>query len=386
MFKTATTLLALLMLTLAAEAKMSLTHSIGKPPQKADVPRDLDLTEGRTTQVTNSVSATNAVSLKPTSTTNTNPAKAATATNSATPGALPPLAFSVPTNNWVALDRWSRENRLGGLTNLSQPGVPAYGLYSAAGKFVVRPASVLASWNGMELRLGFEPQLIGEQTYVHRLDIEKNLIPLLVSGTPAPPGRRVVVVDPGHGGSESGTQSAEGNLEKDYTLDWGLRLAELLRSNGWTVVMTRTNDVQLSLSNRVAIADQHKADLFVSLHFNAAGQTYHAGIETYCTTPMGMPSSLTREFEDNASLVFPNNLFDGQNLQLALKVHQSMLTTTKGRDRGIRRARFMSVLRGQSRPAVLIEGGYLTNPDEAKLIDSEEYRQSLARAVAQALK
>jgi N-acetylmuramoyl-L-alanine amidase len=103
-------------------------------------------------------------------------------------------------------------------------------------------------------------------------------------------------------------------------------------------------------------------------------------------TPMGMPSSLTRGYEDNTSLVFPNNLFDAQNLQLALNIHQSMLAVTKGRDRGIRRARFMTVLRGQSRPAVLLEGGYLTNPDEAKLIDSEDYRQTLAQAVAQALK
>jgi N-acetylmuramoyl-L-alanine amidase len=390
MFKTTATLIASLMLTLAAEGKMSHSHESGKAPKKAEVPRDLELSDGQASPVAKP--ATNGASSKPASATNGQPAKAmakppVTVSNPPAARATPlPLAYSVPTNNWVALDRWAKENRLGGLTNLSVPGAPAYGLYSPPGKLVIRPASVLASWNGLELRLGFEPQLIGDQTYVHRLDIEKNLIPLLVNGASMPPGRRVIVVDPGHGGSESGTQSAEGNLEKDYTLDWGLRLAELLRGNGWTVVLTRTNDVQLSLLDRIAIADRHKADLFVSLHFNAAMQPYHAGIETYCVTPMGMPSSLTRGYEDNTSLVFPNNLFDAQNLQLALNIHQSMLAVTKGRDRGIRRARFMTVLRGQSRPAVLLEGGYLTNPDEAKLIDSEDYRQILAQAVAQALK
>src|SRR5207248_499777 len=122
------------------------------------------------------------------------------------------------------------------------------------------------------------------------------------------------------------------------------------------------------------------------LHFNsAAPNEEQAGLETYCLTPSGMPSSLTRGFEDNAALAFPNNSFDAQNLQLACAVHRALLQVNGNRDRGVRRARFPGVLRGQQRPAILVEGGYLSNRHEAGLIGEPGYRQKLAEAVAAAL-
>jgi N-acetylmuramoyl-L-alanine amidase len=136
----------------------------------------------------------------------------------------------------------------------------------------------------------------------------------------------------------------------------------------------------------VAFAQEHQADLFLSLHFNSsAPNDSQAGLETYCLTPTGMPSTVTREFEDDPAEVLPNNAFDVQNLQLALSVHQALLRVNGHRDRGVRRARFLGVLRGQQRPAVLIEGGYLSNPQEARLIAEPQYRQKLADAVAQGL-
>jgi N-acetylmuramoyl-L-alanine amidase len=298
---------------------------------------------------------------------------------------LPTPAYVVPPESWVPFERWAKQNHLS-VTDLSSPGAPMFGLRAPKGEFIIRPGSNLAAWSGLELRLGFEPQLMDDAPYIHRLDLQKNLVPLLVGSSPHDLSRRTIVLDAGHGGTDSGTRSAEGDLEKDYTLDWALRLAKLLRAEGWTVALTRTNDVQMSLAERVAFADRHKADLFLSLHFNATAQPYHAGIETYCVTPIGMPSNVTRGYEDNATLVFPNNLFDAQNLQLAVNIHRAILKATDGRDRGVRRARFLSVLRAQNRPAVLIEGGYLSNPDEAQLIVSEAYREKLAQAVADALK
>ncbi|MEO8427669.1 MAG: N-acetylmuramoyl-L-alanine amidase, partial [Verrucomicrobiota bacterium] len=199
--------------------------------------------------------------------------------------------------------------------------------------------------------------------------------------------RRIVALDPGHGGEDPGTKSIIGDhFEKEYTLDWARRLRPLLEAQGWQVYLTRTNDVRLSLNDRVNFADRVGAILFISLHFNSAFPNLkQSGLETYCLTPSGMPSNLTRNFPDDSKEVFPNNAFDLQNVELAMRLHRSVIETTKRPDRGVRRARFMGVLRGHQRPAVLIEGGYLSNPQEARLIADPAFRQKLAESIANAL-
>jgi N-acetylmuramoyl-L-alanine amidase len=108
-------------------------------------------------------------------------------------------------------------------------------------------------------------------------------------------------------------------------------------------------------------------------------------LETYCLTPTGMASSVTRGYGDDSALVFPNNAFDAENLVLASWVHRALLQVNGRQDRGVRRARYLGVLRGQNRPAILVEGGYLSNPLEARRIADPAYRQRLAEAVAKAL-
>jgi N-acetylmuramoyl-L-alanine amidase len=273
-----------------------------------------------------------------------------------------------------------------------------FAVSSTNGVFLVRPWSQIAHWNGLETRLGFAPQLIEGQPVVHTLDLQKNMSPLL---SPAPNldskvaseevaeagSAPILVIDPGHGGENAGTKSVLGpHYEKEFTLDWARRLSALLVTNGWQVFLTRTNDSDLALSNRVAVAEAHHADLFLSLHFNsAAPNETQAGLETYCLTPHGMLSTVTREFEDDPMLVFPNNAFDAQNLRLAVRVHRALLHVNGDRDRGVRRARYLGVLRGQQRPAILVEGGYLSNPHEARLIGDPAYREKLAEAVAKAV-
>ena len=305
-------------------------------------------------------------------------------------GLQPPARFrpSPPVTTWTSLNRWAAENQLGELRQLSRAPVAAYALRTSAGTLVLDIGSREATWNGVEFNLGFAPQFIDDQVFVHGIDILKNLEPLLF-GPPLAFGNRVIVIDPGHGGANVGTRSVlDGRYEKEFTLDWALRLAPLLEANGWQVFLTRTSDVTVSNFDRVVFAEQHRADLFISLHFNSTPDRDRnpGGLMTFCITPTGMPSTLTRGFSDNWLEALPNNNFDAQNLQLAVRLQHAILRATGLEDRGVCYSRFETVLRGQNRPAVLIEGGFLSNPREAKLIATPEFRQKLAQAVAEALK
>jgi len=303
---------------------------------------------------------------------------------------LPPPKISQPAPilTWTSLNRWAAENKIAAPRKLAGLPVASYAITSARGTMILEIGSREAIWRGLEMHLGFAPEIIDDQVFVYGLDLQKNLEPLLLGEPPAFGAGRVLVLDPGHGGVNVGTHSlVDGRFEKEFTLDWARRVKFLLATNGWTVFLTRTNDSDVSLSNRVAFAEAHHADLFISLHFNsAAPDKRQNGLETYCLTPTGMPSTLTRGFSDLWTEHFPNNEFDTENLRLAVRLHAALLRGSGEEDRGIRRARFMGVLLGQKRPAILIEGGYLSNPREAEKIESAAFREKLAEALAAALK
>ncbi|MFO1489115.1 MAG: N-acetylmuramoyl-L-alanine amidase [Verrucomicrobiota bacterium] len=309
--------------------------------------------------------------------------------------AIPPVSLPEPfkprpatiVDALVPVERWSRENKIGVLRELAQAPVPAYALTTGRGLLTFQAKSLLTRWNNLEVRLGFEPQMIGGQPFMHLLDLEKTIRPLLSPLEIPARTNRVIVIDPGHGGKNAGTESVLGNgNEKEFTLDWARRLGRILATNGWQVWLTRTNDTDISLSNRVSFAEERHADLFISLHFNSAAPAQEqVGVETYCLTPAGMPSTVKRGYEDDTAQAFPNNSFDEKNLQFALRAHQALVREAGLQDRGVRRARFLGVLRGQNRPAILIEGGYLSNPHEARRIADPQFRQKLADAVANAL-
>ncbi len=316
------------------------------------------------------------------------PAPVAPVVSPAPAPAPPVVATHQPAETWIPLHRWRKAN------NLADPGLPGAApaarcsLSTPGGVLVLWAGSHSMYWDGLEIRLGFAPQVLGGQTCVHAIDLEKTLEPL-VRGACASllKTNASIVIDPGHGGTDSGAKSVWGSRsEKEFTLDWARRLEPLLAANGWRVFLTRSNDADLSLSNRIAFAEARQADVFLSLHFNSAAPDQHeAGLETYCLTPTGLPSSVTRGYGDDAGLAFPNNAFDAENLQLASRVHRALLQVNGRLDRGVRRARYLGVLRGQNRPAILVEGGYLSNPREARRIAEPAYRQRLAEAVAQAL-
>jgi N-acetylmuramoyl-L-alanine amidase len=299
----------------------------------------------------------------------------------------PPAVNAFAGETWIPLARWAQAHHRPSPLRQTSNGSVLFEMAGPHGTLVLRIGHQTAAWNGISIWLGFKPQLIDDQPFVHTLDLQKTIQPLLLDGEsltwPASP---LIVLDPGHGGINSGTRSVLGvGMEKEYTLDWALRTRDLLVAQGWRVALTRTTDVDISLSNRVAFTSARNADLFVSLHFNSAGvESSHAGLETYCLTPRGMASGVTRDYEDDLLASFPNNRFDEKNIKLATAVHRALLRVN-GNDRGVRRARFLGVLRNQERPAILVEAGYLSSPAEARKVADPQYRQRLAEALAEGL-
>jgi N-acetylmuramoyl-L-alanine amidase len=302
---------------------------------------------------------------------------------------IPPPRMPAPSfgRGWIPLRTWSDRCGLQKPERINAGSAVAYRVWTKNGWCKLTIGSRLAHWNGIAIWLGFPPQMVRGEPHIQALDAEKTLMPLAEPADLLTLRQRIVVLDPGHGGTDSGTRDAYQHLEKELTLDWALRTERLLTNAGWKVFLTRRSDVDVSLGERTAIADRVRADLFISLHFNSTfPQTQPSGIETYCLTPMGMPSTLLRGFADDERALFPNNTVDAGNLAWAYQIHTALLQQTGANDAGIKRARFMGVLRNHNRPAILVEGGFLSNQRDAASLSLPAYRDQLALAIAAALK
>jgi N-acetylmuramoyl-L-alanine amidase len=191
------------------------------------------------------------------------------------------------------------------------------------------------------------------------------IIPVLSFATlaydpsPAAEGSReastTVVIDAGHGGYDHGGIPGQRIPEKEMTLDVAQRLKGLLAASGYRVVMTRDSDVFVPLPTRVAIANSYQNGIFVCIHFNSAKRIGADGIETY--------------------------FYGRDSLPLASAVHYFVAGGAPSPNRGVRRRGFY-VLRKTKIPAVLVECGFLTNPNEGQYAQSPSYRQKLAEEIA----
>ena len=237
--------------------------------------------------------------------------------------------------------------------------------------------------NGIKVYLSNKIGILKSKLTVGRIDYDKVIVPLFWKiPTPLPSTHRIVI-DAGHGGKDPGKLNVALNyVEKAATLDTALRLKLILEKRGYEVILTRDRDVFIELEDRPDLATKHKADLFVSLHFNggAAGDTTSSGIETYCLTPATQNSTNAGKAKGDTS-VEPGNRFDSFNLVLAWNVQRQVLAATGAEDRGVRRARF-AVLRTLNCPGILVEGGFISSSKEGAKIANAEYRQKLAEAVA----
>lgn len=197
-------------------------------------------------------------------------------------------------------------------------------------------------------------------------------------------GDRIVVLDPGHGGSDPGAIAANGLTEKEVCLDISLRVRRHLQAAGYTVFLTRHQDQFLSLEERTRRARTWQADVFVSIHANASSNAAAAGVETFALAVPGQAS--TNHFGQAApsQIVHPGNRFDPANMALAFALQQHLVEAVNPTDRGVRRARF-SVLRDAPAPAALVEVGFLSNPREAALLGQAAHRERIALAIARGI-
>jgi len=233
--------------------------------------------------------------------------------------------------------------------------------------------------NGVKFMLSLPVTSQGKDVLVSRIDLSKLIDPVLrPSHIAQGPLFTTVVVDPGHGGHDTGARGVFGN-EETYTLDTSLRLAKQLQARGFKVVMTRTRDMFPSLPQRVEVANSAPSSIFVSVHFNSGGSSAQ-GVETYALAPQGTNRS-RKEDNENDAVRFRGNSRDSENIALATAVHASMLYQLKAVDRGVLRDRWF-LLKGIQTPGILVEGGFITSPAEGAKIHNPLYRERLASSIA----
>ena len=157
----------------------------------------------------------------------------------AAPKPAPPTT-TAPVTTWSSLARWAAAHNIGAPHRLSDMPVATYAIGSSNGVMVLEIGSHEATWNGVQINLGFTPEFIDGEVFLNGLDLQKNLEPLLCEPPLTFSPNRIIVIDPGHGGSNVGTHSVlDGRFEKEFTLDLAKRLKPLLETNGWTVFLTR---------------------------------------------------------------------------------------------------------------------------------------------------
>lgn len=222
--------------------------------------------------------------------------------------------------------------------------------------------------------------------------VEKNYVKLLAKN-------KVIVIDAGHGGKDGGAVGSKTELEKHLVLKLALKIGKNLQKRGYKVFYTRTSDKFIKLRNRTKYANSKNADLFLSIHANAARKKSLHGVETFFLSPARSTRSKNVAALENKSDMQEMDYFSKQTFlnvfnrekiiaanKLALDVQQGMLNRLKSkysniRDGGVREAPFW-VLVGAQMPAILIESGYISNKAERKRMFTSQYQDLISRGVA----
>ena len=283
--------------------------------------------------------------------------------------------FSLSGTTYVRLDDWAKPRNFKVQWTIPKEQVKLTSTWST---WIFNVDSRKCTLNGVNVWLSHPVALRSTSASVSFKDLATALQPIY-SPPKSPAGKKVslICLDPGHGGRDPGKQQRS-EAEKKHTLLLAKEINSLLSKAGFKVLLTRSRDTYVELSERAAIAARKKADLFVSLHFNSADSSVR-GAEVYCMTPAYASSTNARgEGAEHGS--YPGNQFDSKNMLLAYQIQKAMTTKLGMEDRGVKRAR-LAVLRSAQMPAVLVEGGFMSNSSEARKIYDSIWRRELARAI-----
>lgn len=239
--------------------------------------------------------------------------------------------------------------------------------------------------NGITVWLGHPVVAQKGMLYIAKRDYFKSVIPILFpqnNGTP----RKLfhIFIDAGHGGKDRGAYNKAYKLsEKAVNLDIAMRLGRELKKNGYRVSFSRTTDEFIELDDRPKKANARRADLFVSVHCNAASPSI-SGLETFALTPRSMPSTTSATVSRSDHVAYDGHQNDGWNQLLAYYIQRALHYATRSPDRGVKRARF-AVLKSPTMPATLVECGFISNNAECRNLATAAYRQKIAETIAAAI-
>lgn len=240
-------------------------------------------------------------------------------------------------------------------------------------------------------------------------DAERLAAMIAAQQTPTAParaaGKKIIVLDPGHGGIDSGTVGVNGLMEKDLALAESLILARVLRGRGYTVFMTRENDTFVPLRQRVAIARTHKADLFIALHADAHPDPSTTGLSIYTLSDgrSDREGAALAKRENQSDVIAGVDLSGGNNpvapILIDLVQRDTVNKSTRFATQAIarlsqvtdilarrpHRSASLAVLTAPDVPSVLMELGYLSNASDARQMNTLKWRNEVAEAIADAI-
>ena len=297
--------------------------------------------------------------------------------------AAPLTRVQLAGREWHELAGWAKASRLSFTWN--GPAKLAH-LTNATTRLSFAADSQQSVINGVKVWLSLPITPHAGGLLISVLDVETVLKPILTPKRSSPPRRiRTIVLDPGHGGKDPGNQ--EGSLlEKRYTLLLAQQVRAKLQAAGYHVLLTRNRDTFVDLPDRVALGNRAKADLFLSLHFNAIASraTSAEGIETFCLTPH-TASSTHAPPQTTQGSTLAGHKTTSESILMGYQIQKALVRRLGMVDRGVKHARFV-VLRDTTMPAVLIEAGFMSAKGDLGKITDATSRARTASAIVEAIR